>query len=35
MDAVAESSYKQADAMIEARKIKEDGIVSIPKRTRK
>jgi len=33
MDAVAESSYKQADAMMEARKGKDEaGIASIEKR---
>ena len=35
MDAVAISAFKQADAMMEARKPEEDGIVSIPKRTKK
>jgi hypothetical protein len=32
---VAENAYIMADAMMEASKIKEDGIVSIPKRNRK
>jgi hypothetical protein len=31
----AKDCYVIADAMMEARKIKEDGIVSIPKRTKK
>ena len=34
-ESVSKYSYEFADAMIEASKIKEDGIVSIPKRTRK
>jgi hypothetical protein len=32
---VAHNAYTMADAMLNASKIKEDGIVSIPKRTKK
>ena len=34
-ESVSKYSYEFADAMLEASEVKEDGIVSIPKRTKK